>query len=121
VNLFDASALLCFLQGEAGADVVERELILGGACSAANWSEVAQKLLAHGQDWDQIQALLLSYPLQVEPVLQPDAELAARLWRRGSGLSLGDRLCLATAQRLDATVWTADTTWGSSNTVRQVR
>ena len=121
MNLFDASALLCFLQGEAGADVVERELILGGTCSAANWSEVAQKLLAHGQDWDQIQALLLSYPLQVEPVLQPDAELAARLWRRGSGLSLGDRLCLATAQRLDATVWTADTTWGSSNTVRQVR
>jgi ribonuclease VapC len=121
VNLFDASALLCFLQGETGADVVERELILGGACSAANWSEVAQKLIAHGQDWDQIQALLLSYPLQVEPVLQPDAELAARLWRRGSGLSLGDRLCVATAQRLDATVWTADTAWGSSNTVKQVR
>lgn len=121
MNLFDASALLCFLQGETGADVVERELILGGACSAANWSEVAQKLVAHGQDWDQIQALLLSYPLQVEPVLQPDAELAARLWRRGSGRSLGDRLCLATAQRLDATVWTADTAWGSSNTVKQVR
>ena len=121
MNLFDASALLCFLQGETGADEVERELILGGACSAANWSEVAQKLIAHGQDWDQIQALLLSYQLQVEPVLQPDAELAARLWRRGSGLSLGDRLCLATAQRLDATVWTADTAWGSSNTVKQVR
>ena len=121
MNLFDASALLCFLQGETGADVVERELILGGACSAANWSEVAQKLVAHGQDWDQIQALLLSYPLQVEPVLQPDAEVAARLWRRGSGLSLGDRLCLATAQRLDATVWTADTAWGSAKTVKQVR
>jgi ribonuclease VapC len=121
VNLFDASALLCFLQGETGAHAVERELIVGGACSAANWSETAQKLIAHGQDWDQAQALLLSYPLQVEPVLQTDAELAARLWRRESGLSLGDRLCLATAQRLGATVWTADAAWGSSKTVKQVR
>lgn len=121
MNLFDASALLCFLQGETGADLVERELIVGGVCSAANWSETAQKLMAHGQDWDQVQALLLSYPLAVEPVQQRDAEVAARLWRRGSGLSLGDRLCLATAQRLGATVWTADAAWGSSKTVKQVR
>ena len=121
MNLFDASALLCFLQGETGAEVVERELILGGACSAANWSEVAQKLIAHRQDWDQVRALLLSYPLEVAPVLQPDAELAARLWRRGNGLSLADRLCLATARRLGATVWTADLAWGSSKTVKQVR
>ena len=121
MNLFDASALLCFLQGETGADVVERELTVGGACSAANWSETAQKLIAHRQDWDQIQALLLSYPLHVEPVLQLDAERAARLWNRGSGLSLGDRLCLATARRLGATVWTADAAWGSSKTVKQVR
>ena len=42
MNLFDASALLCFLQGEPGADVVERELLIGGACTAANWSEVCQ-------------------------------------------------------------------------------
>jgi ribonuclease VapC len=121
VNLFDASALLCFLQGETGADLVERELIVGGACSAANWSETAQKLIAHRQDWDQAQGLLLSYPLSVEPVLQSDAELAARLWRRGGCLSLADRLCLATAERLGATVWTADATWGASTTVRQVR
>jgi len=121
VNLFDASALLCFLQGETGAATVERELTVGGACSAANWSEVAQKLIAHRQDWDQVQALLLSFPLQVEPVLKADAELAARLWRRGSGLSLADRLCLATARRLGATVWTADAAWGSTKTVKQVR
>jgi PIN domain nuclease of toxin-antitoxin system len=44
MNLFDSSALLCFLRGEEGADVVEREPLVGGACSAANWSEVAQKV-----------------------------------------------------------------------------
>jgi ribonuclease VapC len=120
VNLFDSSALLCFLRGETGADVVERELLAGGACSAANWSEVAQKVAEREQDWRPARALLLSYDLVVEPVVTADAEAAARLWRRGSGLSLGDRLCLATAQRLDAVVWTADAAWGTAP-VRQIR
>lgn len=121
MNLFDASALLCFLKGEKGADVVERELIAGGVCSAANWSEIAQKLIAHDQAWDLARGLLLGYDLSVEPVRAADAECAARLWRAGSGLSLGDRLCLATGRRLGATVWTADTAWGASETIRQVR
>ena len=121
MNLFDASALLCFLQGEKGADVVERELLTGGACSAANWSEVGQKLLSRDQDWDLARGLILGYPLVVEPVYDVDADRAARLWRAGSGLSLADRLCLATAERLNATVWTADSAWGSSKRVRQVR
>ena len=121
MNLFDSSALLSFLQGEQGADVVERELDLGGVCSAANWSETAQKVLARGGDWSLARGLLLSYEVRVEPVLPADAELAARLWRAGSGLSLADRLCLATADRLHALVWTADTAWGRSDRVRQVR
>lgn len=121
MNLFDSSALLCFLQGEEGCDVVERELVAGGACSAANWSETAQKLVAHDQDWGLARGLLFSYGLEVEPVLADDAELGARLWRAGSGLSLADRLCLATAERLEAMVWTADRLWGTSERVRQVR
>lgn len=121
MNLFDASALLCFLQGEAGADVVERELLVGGACSAANWSEVAQKVLSRRADWQLARALLQGYGVIVEPVLADDAELAARMWRAGSGLSLGDRLCLATARRLEAVVWTADTAWEDELPVRQVR
>jgi PIN domain nuclease of toxin-antitoxin system len=121
VNLFDASALLAFLQGEAGAGVVERELLVGGACSAANWSETAQKVAQHQADWDLSRGLLLSYGLDVEPVSADDAERAAGLSVPGSPLSLGDRLCLALADRLGATVWTADAAWGSSPTVRQIR
>ena len=121
MNLFDASALLCFLQGEPGADVVERELAIGGACSAVNWSEVAQKVLAHGADWSLARSLLLSFGLEIEPVLAVDAERAASEWRRGSGHSIADRICLATAHRLDARVWTADASWGSSDRVSQVR
>lgn len=121
VNLFDASALLSFLQGEPGADAVEAALAGGGSCSAASWSETAQKLHARGADWDTARGLLFSYGITVEPVLARDAERAARLWRSGSGLSLADRLCLATAERLDAIVWTADAAWGRSDRVRQIR
>ena len=49
------------------------------------------------------------------------AERAAALWRRGSGLSLADRFCLALADRLDATIWTADTAWGQTDRIRQIR
>jgi ribonuclease VapC len=121
VNLFDASALLCFLRDEAGAAVVERELLAGGACSAVNWSETAQKLVARGQDWALARGVLLSYGLVIEPVSADDAERAAHLWRHGSGLSLADRIALATAHRLAATIWTADTAWGTDAPVRQVR
>jgi PIN domain nuclease of toxin-antitoxin system len=121
VNLFDASALLAFLQGEEGAGVVEQALEHGGACSAANWSEVAQKVLAYGRDWELARALLTSYDLRVEPVGTADAEGAAVLWRAGSGLSLGDRLCLALGHRLHATVWTADSSWGTDDPIRQIR
>ena len=58
MNLFDASALLCFLRGEQGADIVERELVVHGVCSAANMSETAQEILAHDRDWDLAGGLL---------------------------------------------------------------
>lgn len=121
MNVFDASVLLAFLQAEPGAPSVERELSAGGHCGAANWSEVAQKILAQGRDWDLARALLLSYELEIDAVTPSDAEWAARRWRRGEGLSMADRLCLALGERLDAVVWTADTVWGSSGRIQQIR
>ena len=121
MNLFDSSALLAFLQGEAGADVVEEAMLSGGACGAANWSETAQKTRQRGGDWSLARGLLESYGLNVEPVNADDAVRAALLWEPGSPLSLGDRLGLAQGERLDATIWTADSAWGSSASIRQVR
>ncbi len=83
--------------------------------------ETAQKLLAHDLDWELCRGLLLTYELEVVPVQAADAEAAARMWKRRSGLSIADRLCLATGQRLDATVWTADTVWDTSDRTRQIR
>lgn len=122
MTIFDASALLAFLAGEQGADIVEEALSAPGAvCSSANWSEVAQKLRQHGRNWELSRALLLSHGLEVTPVLREDGERAAHLWVAGSGLSLGDRLCLALAERLEAVVLTADTAWGDAGRIRQIR
>jgi ribonuclease VapC len=121
VNVFDVSALLAYVSGEKGADVVRAQLDLGGVCGAANWSEIAQKVGIAGADWDLVRGLLLSFELSVEPVIQADAETAARLWREGSGLSLADRLCLALAAGLEATAWTADTAWRGQPGVRLIR
>lgn len=93
----------------------------GAMCGAANWSEVAQKVLAAGRDWELARALLLSYDLDVEPVTMDDAETAARHWQPKDGFSLADRLCLALAERQDVEAWTADAAWGTGQRVRQIR
>lgn len=78
-------------------------------------------MVATGKSWTIARGLLLSYGLVVEPVTQVDAEAAAMLWRSGFGVSLADRLCLATGERLDAVIWTADSAWGTEGRVRQIR
>lgn len=60
MNLFDASALLVSLQDEPGVEVVEEQLSLGGAFSADNRSEVAQKVRASEDNWPLARALILS-------------------------------------------------------------
>jgi PIN domain nuclease of toxin-antitoxin system len=110
VTVLDASALLAFLKGEPGAPMIERHLA-DGVCGAANWSEVAQKVQQAGADWSLARELLLSYGLRVESVTEVDAEAAAALWGAGTGLSLGDRLCLALGDRMQRKIVTTDTAW----------
>jgi ribonuclease VapC len=120
-QVLDASAVLAFLASEPGADGVERALADDAHCCTVNWSEVAQKVRASGGDWSVAAALLASYGLRVEDATAADAQRAADRWRRGDGLSLADRFCLALGDRLDAQVWTADTAWGATGNIRQIR
>jgi PIN domain nuclease of toxin-antitoxin system len=120
MKVLDASAVLAWLQNEPGRDIVEASLTEGAALGAANWSEVMQKELAAGRDWPQTRSLLLAFGLQIEPVTVSDAEWAANRWRR-DGLSLAGRLCLALANRMGATVLTADTAWGTDTPIQQIR
>jgi PIN domain nuclease of toxin-antitoxin system len=61
VNVFDASALLAYLQAEDGAEAVKAGRSADGTCGTAHWSEVAQKIGAHGRDRDLARSLLASY------------------------------------------------------------
>ncbi|MGZ8481608.1 MAG: type II toxin-antitoxin system VapC family toxin [Candidatus Limnocylindria bacterium] len=112
-TVVDASVVLVWLQDEAGSDRAE-PLLMEGLIGAANWSEVVQKVRQHGADPELVARLLNSFGLRVADVTQDDAEVAAGLWRRDSGLSLGDRLCLALGQRLGLPVATADAGWRGS-------
>ncbi|MDR1633408.1 MAG: PIN domain-containing protein [Bifidobacteriaceae bacterium] len=117
----DASALLAYLFGETGKDAVRDRLRRGGAvCSAANWSELAQKVGQKGKDWSLAKGLL-SRRVNVVPVTQADAEAAARLWPSHPELSLGDRLCLALRQRLAVPAVTADLGWAGLDGVELIR
>jgi len=110
--VLDTSALLAWLFGEPGADVVRDAIGPHAVVSAANWAELARKVTQQGTDWPPLRNALVALGLNVEPVTAADAEASATIGEIRDGLSLGDRLCLAVGRRLACDVLTADTAWG---------
>ena len=111
--VFDASAILAFLQREKGADIVE-DLLPDAAVSANNLAEIVAKLVDHGVPIDDIEQIIAAFDFSIIDVGKDDA-IANGLLRaatREAGLSLGDRSCLALAQRLALPVLTTDRAWG---------
>ena len=110
--VLDASALLAFLHGERGGEVVEREME-DAVISSVNWSEVLHTSLSRGVDVEGLREDLGALGLSIESFTAEDAERAAQLYpqARSLGLSLGDRACLALALRLGLPVLTADRVW----------
>ncbi len=110
--VLDASAALALLYDEPDADAVADHIADGAVISAVNLSEVATILIRHGRD---PHAVLTPLRAQVEVVAftDTDALTAAQLYPHVSskGLSLGDRACLALAQRLTAPAVTAEHIW----------
>ena len=119
-TVVDASVVLAWLQGEAGAEDAE-PMLMEGVIGAANWSEVLQKARHHGAPAGIVGRLLASFGLSVVDVTAADAELAADLWRHGSALSLADRLCLALGARLGLAVATADAAWTDVDGAPEIR
>jgi ribonuclease VapC len=119
--VLDASAVLAWVLHESGADVVER-LLPAAAIPAANLTEVLYRApeRGHGMTMEQLEAHLLAKGLTIESVTPDDARRAAELirysrdhrrGRRDSGLSLGDALCIAVAERLELPISGGDTAW----------
>ncbi|MCY4152444.1 MAG: type II toxin-antitoxin system VapC family toxin [Aestuariivita sp.] len=110
--IIDASALLALLQGEPGSKQVANALEQG-SISAANLSEVATKLIQADVPDKEVVSTLRSLNLHIVSVDEDTALLAGRLAKvtRQFGLSLGDRICLATAILHKEPAITADSEW----------
>jgi PIN domain nuclease of toxin-antitoxin system len=112
--VLDASALLAFLQNEPGADKVEA--VLTRSCiSSVNLAETLSKLVHYGKPLDAVTYHIERLRLPVIPFDAADAKIVASLWlsTRASGLSLGDRACLALGLRLAVPVLTAERAWAN--------
>ena len=107
--VLDASALLCLLNDEPGAERVA-EILPRSLIGAANYAEVVSKLRERGLSLDEVKEALGGLHLDVRPLSQSQAMLIGDLRpaTRPPGLSLGDRACLALAIDLGAEIYTTD-------------
>ena len=110
--VLDASAVLAVVLDEPGGELV-RPLIAESLLSAVNLVEVATRLLDFGFPSEELGGRLERLRFRVVP-FDEGLALSAGLLRvqtRHLGLSLGDRACLALAQRQGLPVLTADRAW----------
>jgi len=110
--VLDASALLCLLQEEKGAERVARALP-AAEIGAVNYCEVVGKLVEAGMDASTVDDLIDTLQLNVISFDRTQARLAGslRATTRKLGLSLGDRACLALAQSRGAVALTCESGW----------
>ena len=119
--VLDTSAVLALLQGEPGAETVAA-VMANAHLGAANLTEAMTRMY-RGMSADAAWTAIEGLALHIDPV---DADLAIRAaalrgQTRSRGLSLGDRLCLALAQRLGVPVYTADRVWAGLEVGIEVR
>ena len=121
-SVLDASAVLAFSHGEAGAPEAGPLLSSSGIASV-NWAEVLQRPVAAGLPVTGKREDMESLGLQIYPFTAEDAESTAQLWPMVSqvGLSMGDRECLSLAKRLGVPALTADRVWATLDLDVQVR
>jgi PIN domain nuclease of toxin-antitoxin system len=110
--VLDASAILAVLNGERGAEQVMAE-IDHAVVSTVNYAEVASKLIDKGRSRDAAKEAICGLGVQIADFDQDLADRTAELrpLTRHRGLSLGDRACIALAQRDGVAVLTADQRW----------
>jgi PIN domain nuclease of toxin-antitoxin system len=110
--VLDASAVLAVIFAETGAEVVIPRLP-GALLSAVNLAEVVGKSLESGLPLETARREIERLPLQVIPLAEEQAYLAASLRPAtlAAGLSLADRACLALARMRQAVALTADRQW----------
>lgn len=117
VLVLDSSALLCLLNGEAGAERVA-EALPTAVIGAVNLAEAVGKLRERGLSVEEVDEALGGLQLDVRPLTALQAYATGHLQpaTRVLGLSPGDRACLALAAELGAPALTADHAWAEADT-----
>lgn len=112
--VLDASALIASIRQEPGADMVDHCLSCA-VISTVNMAEVATYLVRTGYTRAEVEMLLSDLAIPAIPFDAESALDAAALIPKTApkGLSLADRICIATAARYGLPVLTADKIWGS--------
>jgi ribonuclease VapC len=112
--VLDSSAVLAILNAEAGADVVIEVLDDAIVC-AVNHAEVITKLAEQGIALELARSTVATIGVQVIDFDISLAERTGDLRRvtKDLGLSLGDRACLALAEREGAFALTGDRRWAN--------
>lgn len=107
--VLDASALLCLLNDEPGADRVV-DVLTRCVIGTTNLAEVVSKLRERGLSLDEVREALGGLHLDVRPLSPAQAFIIGDLrpTTKSLGLSLGDRACLALAMDLQAELFTTD-------------
>ena len=111
--VLDASAVLALLNAEPGSELVADALAGGVTMSAINLAEVVAKLSEAGMGADRIREAIDLLAIHIAD-FDADTAYQTGLLRprtRAAGLSLGDRACLALAQRLGVPAVTTDRAW----------
>jgi ribonuclease VapC len=111
--VLDAAAVVAFLNREPGHEAITDALAAGAGVCTANIAEVIGVLIRRGLTAEQATQALDDLPITIIDV---DLDLALRAGvmeqpTRSYGLSLGDRLCLASAARERLPAMTADSIW----------
>src|SRR4051794_17467658 len=107
--ILDSSAILAVLNNEIGSQIVIA-ILDDAITSAVNHAEVVSKLVERGATLEQARVMLRTIDVAVVEFDRPMAERVGEL--RGTtkrlGLSLGDRACIALAEREKTPALTGD-------------
>jgi PIN domain nuclease of toxin-antitoxin system len=98
--------------GERLADFLDEAFI-----SVITYTEIVTKLMDGGAPFAAATQSVAALDVPTIDVTEPLARRAAELraTTRSQGLSLGDRVCLSTAESIGATAVTADRAWANLN------
>jgi len=110
--VLDSSAIVAVVRSEPGAEAVAA-VMAQSLVSVVNEAEVIGVLIRYGNSPERALSLVLDLPYRRVDLDTQLARRAGMLWRdlRPRGLSLGDRCCLALAEREKLPAVTADQRW----------